>query len=305
MSKLSKGLARVRTLARHRSLCASGAELALLGRSRGALDIAKLSEELKVRQALERRYGAMIDASAPAGPLGKPNRTVWICWLQGIDGAPELVKKCFASVQACFSGWEIVVLTSDNLSRYAELSPAILDKWKRGVISAAHFSDLLRVDLLTRLGGLWLDATVFCTGGLSDAFIESNDLFLYQILPPNALGRSLRCSSWLIWARSGCRVLAQTRALLWAYWEKEDALFDYYLLHHFIAMVMDRFPEDARRILPRGTSAPHQLQFRLFDPYVPAIWDDIRAQADFHKLTYRLDPGDVARKGTFYDAILR
>lgn len=304
MGSLEKTFARVRELRRHRALVSSAATLALLGHDRTALDIAKLGEEAQVHKRLTRRYGRT-GAEALPEPSAEVNRTVWICWLQGMDSAPALVKRCFESVRAQFTDWTIVVLTSENLSEYVRLPEYILEKWKRGVFGAAHFTDLVRIDLLTRLGGLWLDATVLCTGGLSDEFIEKHDLFFYQILPPNALGRSIRASSWLIWGKAGQPILCETRRLLWRYWKQEDALIDYYLLHHFIAMAMERFPEAARRIPPASSTPPHTLQFRLFDPYDEAVWAMLRRQSDFHKLTYRIDARDAARPGTFFDAIIR
>ena len=303
MGVLNRVVDRVRVLARHRSLAVTGAELTLLGHGRAALDIGRLSEELQVHKRIVRRYGAPFDAPLPE-PSQAVNKTVWVCWLQGMEGAPELVQRCFESVRDHFAGWNIVVLTSEDFSEYAQLPAFIVEKWRRGAFGAAHFTDLLRVDLLTRLGGLWLDATVLCTGTLSDAFLEKNDLFLFQILPPNALGRSIRASSWLIWAKAANPILAETRRLLWRYWEKEDALFDYFLLHHFMALAMERHPEEARRILPASTTPPHTLQFRLFEPYDEDVWAMLVRQSDFHKLTYRIDPSDAEKPGTFYARLI-
>jgi len=45
-----------------------------------------------------------------------------------------------------------------------ELPGYIVEKWEKGRIPAAMFSDLLRVELLIKYGGTWIDSTVFCTG---------------------------------------------------------------------------------------------------------------------------------------------
>ena len=39
-----------------------------------------------------------------------------------------------------------------------------MEKWEKGRIPAAMFSDLLRVELLIKYGGTWIDSTVLCTG---------------------------------------------------------------------------------------------------------------------------------------------
>ena len=40
----------------------------------------------------------------------------------------------------------------------------IVKKWEKGRIPAALFSDLLRLELLIKYGGTWIDSTVLCTG---------------------------------------------------------------------------------------------------------------------------------------------
>lgn len=42
-----------------------------------------------------------------------------------------------------------------------EFPKYIEEKWKRGVITHTHMTDLLRLELLIRYGGTWIDATVF------------------------------------------------------------------------------------------------------------------------------------------------
>ena len=56
----------------------------------------------------------------------------------------------------------------------------ITDKWQRGIIGNAHFSDLLRLELLIEKGGYWIDATVLCTDSKMLEFIDKQPLFLYS-----------------------------------------------------------------------------------------------------------------------------
>ena len=46
-----------------------------------------------------------------------------------------------------------------------ELPGYIVEKWGKGQIPAALFSDLLRLQLLIKYGGMWIDSTVFCSSG--------------------------------------------------------------------------------------------------------------------------------------------
>ena len=39
----------------------------------------------------------------------------------------------------------------------------VMEKWEKGIITHTHMTDLLRLELLIKYGGMWIDATVLCT----------------------------------------------------------------------------------------------------------------------------------------------
>ena len=89
---------------------------------------------------------------------------IWICWFQGIDNAPDLVKSCLKSVKRYFPDKEIILIDETNFLEYVNIPDYIIKKWKKGLISYAHFSDILRLEVLIAHGGLWLDSTVYVSG---------------------------------------------------------------------------------------------------------------------------------------------
>lgn len=82
---------------------------------------------------------------------GHHSNKVWVCWLQGIDNAPELVKTCFASLCKYLKDREIVLLTNENIHDYVQLPVFIEEKHKRGIIPVAQYTDLLRLELLSSM----------------------------------------------------------------------------------------------------------------------------------------------------------
>ena len=44
---------------------------------------------------------------------------IWICWWQGLENAPEIVKRCVASIQKHAGNHKIIMITDEN---YKELS---------------------------------------------------------------------------------------------------------------------------------------------------------------------------------------
>ena len=87
---------------------------------------------------------------------------VWVCWWQGIDNAPAIVKKCVESIQKNVHNHKVTIITEDNYKNYVEFPDWIEEKKKKGIISRTHYSDLLRLELLAKYGGIWLDSTFFC-----------------------------------------------------------------------------------------------------------------------------------------------
>ena len=50
-----------------------------------------------------------------------------------------------------------------------------MDKYKKGIFTRTHFSDILRLELLTKYGGTWIDASVLITK--FDSRFYDNTLF--------------------------------------------------------------------------------------------------------------------------------
>ena len=102
---------------RNGSLLTAICEFILLGKSRTALEILRLSTQLKVKQQLEKKYRKTLEAFDKTYDKSLPHEVsnkVWICWFQGMDNAPDLVKTCFESVKKNLINKDIVLITADN-----------------------------------------------------------------------------------------------------------------------------------------------------------------------------------------------
>lgn len=45
---------------------------------------------------------------------------VWVCWWQGIDNAPEHVRKCVESIQKNIENHKVTIITKDNYKDYVK-----------------------------------------------------------------------------------------------------------------------------------------------------------------------------------------
>lgn len=251
---------------------------------------------------------ADIETSYSKETDGRHSRYVWVCWLQGMERAPKLVQVCYRSIQQHLQDREVVLLTEENIGQYVSLPDYIENKYKEGIIPTAHYTDLLRLELLTRYGGTWIDATVLCTGFevLKDqAFREifNADLFLFQQLRKGET-RYLGISNWFISACADNWVLKELRDMLYQYWRDYDCVVHYYMFHLFFGMIMSLHPDEAAEMPRYGNKVPHYLSRRMGDRYDEVWMAELKEHCCFHKLSYRLDDKVLESKDTFYDEII-
>lgn len=286
-------------------------EFILLGKSRCALEILRLSASLKTKQKLSRQYKGVLDnfdkeynKSLFLKPRNQSNR-VWVCWFQGMDEAPTIVKKCYKSLISNLHDRDIILITNENMRDYVSFPDYIWEKWEKGIISHTHMTDLLRLELLIKYGGTWIDATVLCTKireHIPDYFFDS-ELFMYQTLKPGRDGHSNFISSWYISACTNNKILMATRCLLYEYWKKNNEMIDYFLLHDFMAIVLEKYEEDQKNIVPVSNSTPHILLLRLFEKYDKNIYFATLQQSPFHKLSYKFSDEQKCIQGTYYQVL--
>lgn len=91
-----------------------------------------------------------------------------------------------------------------------------------------------------------------------------------------------------------------TQYLCYAYWKENNTMWDYFLLHDFLSNVLEYYPDDWEKIIPRDNAAPHMLLLRLFDKYDEETWNAIKKQTPFHKLTYKFDKNQVYNDTSYY-----
>lgn len=283
--------------------------LPILGKSKTGLELLRNCLTHKVYQKLSRRYLPVLRDFEAHYSNAVPEhayeaRKVWVCWMQGIEQAPALVQRCYRSLQEHITDREIVLLTEQNIDQYCQLPDHILQKYRQGIISRTHFSDLLRIEILCTHGGTWIDATVLCTSSQIPNYMLDSDLFLFQKLKPGADGAAIKVSSWFMTSSAQNKILLSVRHLLWQYWQQENRLIDYFLLHHFIMMAANHFHEDWRQIIQVPNSLPHILLLMLFDPFSSGKWQAVCQSTPFHKLSYKFDEDKLQLKGTYYQHIM-
>lgn len=187
-------------------------------------------------------YRPYVESLSPnEAPTDKGNtERVFTLWFQGEENAPAIVKSCIRSMRRHLKQ-ELVVLDEKTLFNWIYLPDDIVKKWKSGKMCSANFSDICRLELLYRYGGIWMDATDFVTAPIPD-YIMNSDFFLFKTGEKYGKWFSF-IESCFIRAKKGNQLLAIWHDAVMEYWRHEDSAIDY-----FVNLMLFRFVVENNRI---------------------------------------------------------
>lgn len=257
-----------------------------LGKSRTALELIQMNKMLKMKNKLRRKYSSELEKDLEV-QSGVVNNTIWIMWLQGLENAPCLVKKAVKSVEQSLPEQKVVVSDANNFQDYVSVPSDIIDKWKLGVISNPHFSDIVRMELLIQNGGTWFDATIILDKNFDTLqnILDSDQTF-FQNLRPGQMGNSIWLSNWFIHTRSNEPTLLRVREILYAYWRHHNFAIDYFLFHIIWHLVYEFHGEELKKIKQIPNALPLQLMYLLNEKNNENLTEEILHEFPLQKLTY-------------------
>lgn len=257
-------------------------------------------------QRYKRKYLESCTKERPweALPKEQNNDTVWVMWLQGIENAPLIVKKCIESQKKIMPEKKFIVITEDNFSDYVDFPDHILEKRKKGIISNAHFSDLVRNALLIRHGGYWIDTTVFFTDDEIIREIEEYPLFMFSFYYFGFNPEIMEFNSWLIHSTTNNNMLCLLQELLFAYWRDHNYLSNYYLWHILESIVNDYYEEECKAIPIISQTQAHLLATYIYDEFDEKKYELLKKTTGIHKLSIKFEQDRLEKRGTFYDVII-
>lgn len=143
-------------------------------------------------------------------------KVIWFLWLQGFDNAPMVVKKCYASWKRYNPDWDIVFLDEGNLGKYLALQELGI---KSENVTKQAFSNLVRINLLAKYGGVWADATCLCRVSLDTWLNEYTTSGFFAFHKP---GRDRLISSWFLASTKNGYLVSKWRDESNAYWRNNN-----------------------------------------------------------------------------------
>lgn len=259
-------------------------------------------EECKTYYRLKKEFSDTIRKGVEDSESSQYPDVIWLCWLQGYNNAPPLIKACMNSIKDAFPEKKIVLLSEENLREYVEIPNRVQELYKSGKMSPAHFSDFVRISLICKYGGIWMDSTVLCTAPDFVNSLAKYPLFVFKQM--DLIRRDeepIVASNWFISASSNEKILMLTKKLLLEYWHKYDYAIDYYIFHIFFKLATERYCDLWSAVPFYNNASPHTLQFELSNSFDELRWRQIVGTASIHKLN-RYDSFNI--NGTFYRWII-
>ncbi|MCH5227053.1 MAG: hypothetical protein J1F16_04460 [Muribaculaceae bacterium] len=223
----------------------------------------------------------------PQEEISPESEKMFSLWYQGENNAPDLIKKCLASVRKFYPD-NFIVLDSQNLAEHTQIPDAIIQKWQQGKIIAPNFSDVVRIDLLAREGGCWFDATDFLTGPVPEKIMDC-DFFMF--VPNKRSYTHMFVQTCFIRAKQGNPLMKMWRDLIFEYWLNEEKAVDYFLAH-FLFRLLVTYNQEAKDLfakMPKIEMDPtHVLWHKIGNlPYSIALEEEMRKGAFFQKCSYK------------------
>lgn len=233
---------------------------------------------------------------------------IWVCWWQGLENAPDIVKSCVNSIKRNAGSHPVIVLTDENYKQYVEIPEWAEEKRNKGIISRTNFSDLLRLSLLAEHGGMWLDATFFCAAPVLDSYFEvplwsikRPDYFHASVAGGYFAGYSLACNE------ENRFIFATIRDFFLNYWKHNSTMVDYLMVDYMIVLAQkydSRIAAEFAKITPNNAECDELVKL-LGTPYDKNKWDELVQDTALFKLTWKQKfPLKTTGKSTYYERLI-
>lgn len=213
---------------------------------------------------------------------------IWFCWLQGEENLPIIPQLCLQSIRKHANGHKVVVLTADNYKEFVKIPETLIEMYNTGKIKAAHFTDILRINLLAQQGGLWLDATMLVTRDLPQEIFNS-PFFSIKTENRGYFVSQCRWAVFCLGTQKGNPLFLQLASLFEQYITKTDIFVDYFLFDNFIDMLYKRYPIIREQIdnLPLNNPRVHDMASLLCENVPDEKFNSLTKDTYLFKLSHK------------------
>jgi hypothetical protein len=230
---------------------------------------------------------------------------IWVCWWDGIGMMPPIVRACYNSLLKYADGFKVTVIDKDNFKDFITIPDYILEKVKNKTMTITHFSNIIRMSLLVKYGGLWVDSTILVTGKIQ---LATSPFFTIK---REFGGDNVSKHRWTGNCIGGVKdnpLFQFVCKFLFEYWREYSDMIDYFLYDYSIATAYYSVPV-IRDIIDNAPLNPQNfyiIQENLGSEYTPQLFESFTKNTVLHKLTWKEQYPRISKnnKLTVYGYIL-
>ena len=268
-------------------------------------------ELIRLRDLYIEPYLSTLNKIEDTSRLPEGEKIVWQYWNTGVNNAPKIVRACIESVRRNLpQGYKHVVLDDSVISKYVEIPDFVLSKMrKNSSFKPTFFSDLLRLFLLSKYGGVWIDATVLLTSSIPEDVLKSDFFCFYRGSKPtqveiyekfNPMYFSWRrdflvrmCNSFLV-AKPSHPFTEALKAILLDYWRNEPKFSYYFTLQITFEYLIHNERFNSINWNHYDDLKFHELLFICKQNFNKSDWNNVCHRLFAHKLTYYTNVDDTS-----------
>lgn len=256
----------------------------------------QIDSSCTIRRFLERKFRIITESykNMPAVPApaqktddSKP-AAIWVFWWQGYDDAPPLVKKCIDSIRLHAGNHPVILLTQENCKAYAEFPEYVWEKFENGQITLTHFSDILRMKLLSVYGGLWCDTTIFVSKDIPEDYFKKPFFTIHYPTSTSAITLG-KWTGFCQYAQQGFLLHRYCLDIFLTYWKTYGKLIDYFFIDYVVAHAYEHIPAIHESIdsIPKNNVGVKLLDRLFYEPYDANRYEQVLENSVFHKLNWK------------------
>lgn len=224
------------------------------------------------------------------GGVMDENPTIWICWWTGEAFAPDLVKRCVNSIRKNAGIHPVKFIDKNTYSLYIDIPDYIMKKVEGGTMGLAHLSDYIRISLLEKYGGLWLDSTIFCAKELPEDYFKL-PFFTCKSNPIECSYISkMRWTTFVLGGWKGNLFFSFIKEAFEIYWLKEEVAIDYLFFDYLIELARCEIPAILMQMenVPVNNLHRDDLQSAMNNNLPWRCWDNVLKEENvLYKLSWR------------------
>lgn len=230
---------------------------------------------------------------------------VWVCWWQGMDSMPDVIRICYKRLCKVYSGFRINFICKDTFQRYINIPEQILLDVELGKITITAFSDYLRASLLFEYGGIWMDASVYNVKQFdyhSSTFITAKPSVHVETKSDYIIPSGLWTGFFMGSKHKGCKVFGFLRDSLAKLFLCYDCNPYYFSIDMILRLAYINFPEFQEEIdsIPSNNCDIHHFAGCWNEEFISEDFISLCKDNEVFKLNAKW-PVDEKKKNTWHD----